>query len=335
MEDTKDPDIDCQLLEERKPFLAPQQHPVVDTIIPDRFKLISDISFDAIVIHKDRRLLHANQKLFDMFGYTFDDLCDVNGLELIAQDSRHIVMDKMTLYDTGLYEVTGLKKDGTQFPIEIHAKQTQIDGVTVRIAAIRDISERKAMERRILESEKNYRELYNRAQIPLYRTRLSDGKLIECNQAMAKLIGYDTPQECLREYHSVAHYVNPARRTELLELLNQGILVTGFEIEFIRRNGARAWVEITAQLYPEQGWIEGVQFDITALKVLSPVEKEVLLLILQGKCNKEAAKILDRSTRTIEDHRARIMQKLGATNLVELAQIGMFLKCDPRKQENQ
>jgi DNA-binding CsgD family transcriptional regulator len=37
-----------------------------------------------------------------------------------------------------------------------------------------------------------------------------------------------------------------------------------------------------------------------------------------GKGNKEIAHILDRSIRTVEDHRANIMLKLGADNIVDL-----------------
>ena len=69
-----------------------------------------------------------------------------------------------------------------------------------------------------------------------------------------------------------------------------------------------------------EGYIEGVQFDITASKVLSKREQEILGLIIQGYSNKEIARNLDRSVRTIEDHRAHIMQKLNADNLVELIQ---------------
>ena len=52
--------------------------------------------------------------------------------------------------------------------------------------------------------------------------------------------------------------------------------------------------------------------------VLTKTEMEVLHLILEGKSTKEIAKLRHRSVRTIEDHRSRIMRKIGVNNLVDL-----------------
>jgi two-component system, LuxR family, response regulator FixJ len=54
---------------------------------------------------------------------------------------------------------------------------------------------------------------------------------------------------------------------------------------------------------------------------LTPGEREVLNLILEGKMNKEIATELHLSTRTIEDRRARLMRKMDAQCLAELIQL--------------
>lgn len=56
---------------------------------------------------------------------------------------------------------------------------------------------------------------------------------------------------------------------------------------------------------------------------LTPREREVLLLISSGQSNKEAGRELGISPRTIEVHRARIMEKLGARNAADLVRIVM------------
>ena len=53
-------------------------------------------------------------------------------------------------------------------------------------------------------------------------------------------------------------------------------------------------------------------------QVLTKTEASVLELILDGKSNSEIAKILCRSRRTIEDHRANILRKFSVDNLVDL-----------------
>jgi two-component system response regulator FixJ len=57
------------------------------------------------------------------------------------------------------------------------------------------------------------------------------------------------------------------------------------------------------------------------LNQLSPGEREVLDLILEGKYNKEIAAQLNLSVRTIEDRRAKLMRKMGAGSVAELVQL--------------
>jgi two-component system response regulator FixJ len=55
--------------------------------------------------------------------------------------------------------------------------------------------------------------------------------------------------------------------------------------------------------------------------MLTPRERIVLAQIVRGASSKEAARGLDVSPRTIEFHRANIMQKLGARNVADLVRI--------------
>jgi FixJ family two-component response regulator len=57
------------------------------------------------------------------------------------------------------------------------------------------------------------------------------------------------------------------------------------------------------------------------LNGLTSRESEVMLLVVAGHSNKEIARQLDISPRTVEIHRARVMEKTGAANLLELARM--------------
>ena len=61
--------------------------------------------------------------------------------------------------------------------------------------------------------------------------------------------------------------------------------------------------------------------DIAGSDTLTPREREVLVLISAGQSNKEAGRQLGISPRTIEVHRARVMEKLGAKNTADLMRI--------------
>ena len=57
-----------------------------------------------------------------------------------------------------------------------------------------------------------------------------------------------------------------------------------------------------------QGWLE----------TLTPREREVMDLVVEGRANKVIADRLGISIRTVEVHRSRVLAKLGARNAVEL-----------------
>ena len=61
------------------------------------------------------------------------------------------------------------------------------------------------------------------------------------------------------------------------------------------------------------------------LSSLSPREREVLTLVTQGKANKMVAGDLGVSQRTVEIHRAHVMQKMEANSLAELVRMMMSI----------
>jgi two-component system, LuxR family, response regulator FixJ len=65
----------------------------------------------------------------------------------------------------------------------------------------------------------------------------------------------------------------------------------------------------------------GRSIEVRGFSQLTPREREVLQLITNGQSNKEAGRELGISPRTIEVHRARVMEKLGAKNTADLMRI--------------
>lgn len=70
-----------------------------------------------------------------------------------------------------------------------------------------------------------------------------------------------------------------------------------------------------------RGAQDGQMRDFPGSETLTPREREVLEQITGGASNKEAGRTLGISPRTIEVHRARIMEKLGARNAADLVRI--------------
>jgi two-component system, LuxR family, response regulator FixJ len=64
------------------------------------------------------------------------------------------------------------------------------------------------------------------------------------------------------------------------------------------------------------------------LQSLTPREREVLVMVSSGKANKVMASDMGVSQRTVEIHRARVMEKMGASSLAQLVRMVMDLEED-------
>jgi PAS domain S-box-containing protein len=114
-----------------------------------RNRSLMESTFEAIVIHDQGMILDVNKAFETMFGYTHDEAVGMSALLLANESSRPIVADKIRSGFMLPYEATGQHRNGSVFDGEIRAKTTTYRGKDVRVAAIRDISDRKKVEQEI------------------------------------------------------------------------------------------------------------------------------------------------------------------------------------------
>jgi PAS domain S-box-containing protein len=133
------------------------------------------------------------------------------------------------------------------------------------IGTLLDITERKRTEEALRVSEEKYRNIFNNAPSGIFRSRISDGKILESNDRHARMHGYDDTRRFVEEFVTSEHYVDPRARDRMLASFKDGEL-KDFETCLNRRDESLLWVLISARIYPEQGYIEGVVTDITEHK---------------------------------------------------------------------
>ncbi len=111
-----------------------------------RYKLLTEATFDGIAIHDQGVLLDVNAGLERMFGYGPGELMGRSLLDLVAEESRDLVLANMQNGVNGPYEAIGCRKDGTTFPGEVVVRPCCHRGKQVRLVAGRDITARKHLE---------------------------------------------------------------------------------------------------------------------------------------------------------------------------------------------
>ena len=119
-----------------------------------RFKALHNASFGGIAVHDKGIIIDCNKGLSEMTGYTVSELIGMDGLLLIAENSRNAVMNNILAGYEKPYEAYGLRKNGETFPIRLEARNIPYQGKEVRTTEFRDLTEQKNMEVRIRQSQK-------------------------------------------------------------------------------------------------------------------------------------------------------------------------------------
>ncbi len=117
-------------------------------------------------------------------------------------------------------------------------------------------------------SELRYRSLFERNLAGVFRTAL-DGRYLDCNEAYARIYGYDSREEVLAS-NVLDLYLNPAERSERLARIREQRTITNAEYSMRRKDGSLLWVLQSASLLRDpQGkeFIEGIVLDVTERKV--------------------------------------------------------------------
>jgi diguanylate cyclase (GGDEF)-like protein/PAS domain S-box-containing protein len=155
----------------------------------ERFKLLSESSFEGILIHNKGKVIDTNQVLADMFGMSTEEVKGKSLFKFVTPGTALTVAKNMILKNTGLYEGKGINVKGKIFPIEIQAKTIPYKNKTLRVAAIRDISFREEAEKKIRKSEEKYRILAEMLPEAVFETN-EEGKISYCNVLGYKMFGY-------------------------------------------------------------------------------------------------------------------------------------------------
>ena len=143
-------------------------------------------------------------------------------------------------------------------------RRTLVDADRAREAAVHALAEQRL-------AEESYRKLFEGSIDGIYVTTPA-GALLNANPALAKIMGYDRPEQLIGGIGDITHavYVDPAARARYRELMKRDGMVREFEYQVRQRGGAILWLSDSATaVRDESGEIvryEGTVRDITDQK---------------------------------------------------------------------
>ena len=144
-------------------------------------------------------MLDCNQGLLDLTGYSYAEVITMDGLLFVAPEVRELSRERVLAGDEKPYETTGLRKDGSRYPVRIEARNIPYQGKMARVVEFRDITEAKQAEEALQHELLRRRILMERSQDGIVILE-GDHVVVEANERFAAMLGYT--REEVRGLHS-------------------------------------------------------------------------------------------------------------------------------------
>ncbi|MFZ3157272.1 MAG: PAS domain S-box protein [Smithella sp.] len=251
------------------------------------FKEITENSSDIIVItDKNGDIKYCSRSIERFTGYKPEELIGKSvfifihpdEVERAAHDFGEAIAIKDSPIPPNAFRV--VQKDGSERYFEGMGKNL-LDNPSVAgiVMNIHDVTERRLAEEALRKNEAKYRHLIEDAQEGIFQST-AEGRHITVNQAFANILGYESPEEVVKNITDIAHqvYVHPEDRAKIVQIIEKEGSVKGYEAQFYRKDGSKTWVSINMHVIrDDQGnllYYQGIDQDITDRKKMEKERQE-------------------------------------------------------------
>jgi len=252
---------------------------------PDPFLRLLEASFDGLGIAENGVVVHVNHRMAEIWGCSREDFIGRSVVEFVAPQDRKRVGEMIQSDFQGAYTHMALRPDGTSFPVEVRGRSMEWEGRTVRVSAVRDITEQEQTTARIREREERLTILTKAVESSnevVFLTDL-DGTFLYVNPAFTRLYGWEAREvvgsKTPRILKSGAY--TPAQYREIWDTLLSGQPFEG-EVKNRTRNGGLVYIAASSNpVFNDDGEIMGflaIHSDISARKK----HEETVLTIARG-----------------------------------------------------
>jgi PAS domain S-box-containing protein len=236
------------------------------------FRVLSEATNEGTAIHDKGVIIESNQSFAEMFGYDLSEMIGLHVEKLASPESMKCILEHIANGYDKPFEAVGVRKDGSTIICSMVGKPFKYKGRTLRIVALRDITERKQMEEKLRESEANYRQLFENSPAGIYQIDFKKGKITRANDVFCKYAGWSQEEISSLNIYDVLSEESKKLYLERLEKVFRGEKVSETaEYEVINKNGQRFYLQLHNKfIYDAEGNVIGsdvVAHDVTERKL--------------------------------------------------------------------
>ena len=302
-----------------------------------RFRSYFDLPLHGIAITSpEKGWIEVNDRLCSITGYSRDEIVCMTWSEMTHPDDLAADLEQFNRVLSGQIEQYNMDKRFIRKGGEIVWTNLSVgcvrksDGrVDHIIAVVADITERKRAEEALQEREAKYRSIFKNAVEGIFQTSM-DGRFISANPALARIFGYDSPEDMMSSVTNIGRqlYVNREQREAHLRLLDEKGVIENYEARMYRKEGSVVWVSINTRIVRDDAgnplYYEGFVTDITERKKaedeLKCYAKELedantALRVFMGRRDHDQKMLEEKLQLNIGELVVPYLKKLNETNL--------------------
>ncbi len=231
--------------------------------------LISAVPDATFSVKLPERTINWANDSFDVLGYEPEEYIGQTTEKYYANSEYYDAVGRLQQDairkgdDMITTEVRVLRKDGRVIPAELTATYYREGGKLSQITAfVRDISERKLAEEKLVKSEAKYRSLVDNSMVGVFEST-TDGRFTFANDAMVQMFDFDSPEQMIA-HGSLELWKDIEDRKRLLVELQKHGGVSNFEAEAVTRAGRHIHLLFSAKQIDDR--ISGMVMDISDRK---------------------------------------------------------------------
>ncbi len=256
----------------------------------ERFRSLVESATDAIVVADHRgRIVSWNRAASTLFGYAEAEVLGRPLTDLMPARYRDAHQKGLQRLRAGgearligkVVELEGLRKDGSEFPLELSLATWQTQTETFFSGIIRDISERKQVQATLAASEERFRSLISNIPGAVYRCACDPHWTMEfLSDEIQDLCGYPASEFLGNRVRSYASVIHPDDRAMVERQVHEAVAQRRpyvIEYRLLHSDGDVRWVYEKGRGVFEDGrvrWLDGVIVDMTEHKRIEAALRE-------------------------------------------------------------
>jgi PAS domain S-box-containing protein len=168
----------------------------------ERFRQLFENAADSLILHDRGRVIDVNQQACRSLGYTREELLRMSLLDIEVGHSKEDLMERWEKGgDLTTLPGTHRRKDGSTFPAEVRVGEVTVHGQKLRLAAIRDITERRQAEEALQAERQRLFSLLDGLPAYIYLRR-PDHSLVYVNKYFRERFGDPASLPCYTILHN-------------------------------------------------------------------------------------------------------------------------------------